>query len=225
MRRQYALAAAAVAAAVGLVAAAPALSSFAAGSAHPHSAVRAIDNDDNLVPASRAITATSDKVVFTATVNSVAVTITCTTSTFKFTTPATGLGPINLTGVPTFGGCTDNLSGTDTVTANATNGAWTLLFLDSRAAGEETQAEPNTGDKLEFTMPKACLTASSTILAGCVVTAAPAAPASLKAKYNDKDKAEFANDAFPVAGAGCTTGATADITATYAMAPHFTDVS
>ena len=236
MRRRRTVAAAA-AAALALVATLALASSAAAGSTHHRSgsalsrlarmpllSLRKLDNDDSVFPAGAAITATSKRVVFDANVNG-AVTITCTTSTFKFTTPAAGLGPVNLTAIPVFGGCADSRGGVDAVTANAANGPWTLLFLDSKVTGEETQAEPNAGDLLKLTMPRAGLTASSSILPGCVVTGAPAAPASLLARYDDVSKAMFPRRAFPVAGAGCITTGTATITADYLMAPNFTDSS
>src|SRR6185437_10203057 len=118
------------------------------------------DTDDSISPANTAFTASnSTNIVFKGSINGLPITVTCKASSISGTTPASGLGPINIAN-PSFTMCTDSAFGTDTVTTNSTNGHWQLTFID--VANDESGTEPNTGDMLQITIPKAGATFKST---------------------------------------------------------------
>ena len=182
------------------------------------------DTDDNISPASTNITASNTtNITFKGTINGIGITVTCTASSISGTTPATGLGPVNVNN-PSFTGCKDTFGGTDTVTTNSTNGHWQLTFIDSTASGEETQAEPNSGDKLQITIPKAGATFKSSILPGCTITAAPSGPANVSGAYDDVSTLTITNASIPVSGAGCS-ASSSSMSGTYKSNPGFHDVS
>lgn len=180
------------------------------------------DTDDSISPANTAFTANnSTNIVFKGNVNGFPITVTCTHSSLSGTTPATGLGPINISN-PSFTSCTDSVFGTDTVTTNSTNGRWQLTFID--AANDETQNEPNTGDQLQITIPKAGATFKSTALSGCTITVAPTASANITGTYDDANTLSFSSANVTVSGAGCTATSSA-VTGSYKSTTNFHDVS
>lgn len=182
------------------------------------------DTDDNISPANTSITANnSTNITFKGTINGISVTVTCTTSSISGTTPSSGLGPVNVNN-PSFTGCRDTFGGTDTVTTNSTNGHWQLTFIDSTATNEETQAEPNSGDKLQITIPKAGATFKSSILPGCTITAAPSGSASITGTYDDVSTLTISSASIPVSGSGCT-ASTSSMSGSYKSTPGFHDAS
>jgi hypothetical protein len=139
-------------------------------------------------PANTAITATSSSVKFAGTLSGLSFSVTCTSSTIQFTTPSSGYGPVNISPDPTFASCKDNFGGTATITANHTNGSWTLL-----AVASPTQ--------VKITIPTAGVTVTTSTLPGCTVTAAPTGPATITASYsNTTGKATFTNASVPFSG-------------------------
>lgn len=189
------------------------------------------DTDDNINRASTNFTAANTtNIVFRGTVNGVPVTVTCKSpssttpsSSISGTTPASGLGPVNINN-PSFTNCTDSLGGFDTVKTNSVNGFWQVTFIDSTAFGEETQTEPNSGDSLQVTIPKAGATFTSSAIPGCTITAAPTVSANIIGAYDDVNGLSFTNASFPVSGTGCT-ATSMTITGTYRSVPGFQDVS
>ena len=186
------------------------------------------DTDDSISPPNTAFTATNTthgtttNIVFQGTINGFPITVTCKNSTISATTPASGLGPITIT--VTFTNCTDSLGGTDTVTISTANGSWQLTFIDSTATGEETQTEPNSGDQIQVTIPKAGATFKSSALSSCTITVAPTAPATITGVYDDVNTVSFSGVSFPVSGAGCT-ATSSKITGSYKSNVNFHDVS
>ena len=180
------------------------------------------DAGDNVVPASTVVTAklkTGTTFKATGTINGLAITVTCTTATFTGKTPATGLGPVNLTKPPTFSGCKDSLGGTDTVT---TTGTWKLTYVD----GTETGTTDTGKDKLIVTVPKDGATFKSNSLSTCTVIVAPTAPVPESANYSDSGTtagtASAVNDTLPVKGSGCT-ATTSKVTETLTLSPKIKD--
>ncbi len=140
------------------------------------------------------------KLQFSGTTNGVPVTITCTSFAASGKIPAAGLtiplGPPP----PIFGGCTDSFGGVDTI---KTSGKWLLSEIDAKT---ETAKEPNTGDKMALTIPKAGATNQSSKAPGCTATLAPAGSAVVLFASDDASTMVVSKAAIPVAGAGCTTG-------------------
>jgi hypothetical protein len=206
-------------AAAGLMAGALiAVAPHAFASSHSSSAG---DTDDNISPASKPVTSNlkvGTKFVATGTIDGVSITVTCTKSTFKGTTPAKGLGPVKLAAPPSFTGCTDSLHGTDTV---KTTGTWMLTFKD--AANDETAEK--SGDQLVLTVPKDGATFSSNVLSACKVIVAPNGPVNEASSYNDAGTAVASHDALPVKGSGCTTSPTSSVSETLTVTPAIKDVS
>ena len=177
------------------------------------------DTDDNISPGNTSITATnSTNIVFKLTVNGIAVTITCTNADASWTTPASGLGPVNLNN-PSVTGCRDTVGGADTITTNSTNGHWQLTFID--AANDESQGEPNSGDELQVTIPKAGAIFKLSVL-NCVITLAPTGPVNVRVPYDDVSTLTSSNVSIPAAGCGVTT---VTITGTFKVTTGFHDVS
>lgn len=203
--------------AVATVSIATAATVYAAGST---------DTDDHFsLAAGTTVTGalkTGTDMTLTGNIDSFPVTVKCTSFKASGKVPATGLS-VTLSKPPTISGCTDSLGGTDTVTTNQTTGKWKLSEID--APNDETATEPNTGDKLKLTIPKAGATFSSSLLgSGCVITAAPSAPANLTGKYDDKSTDTVTNAAIAVSGAGCT-ASSSTISATVVVSPGVHDVS
>jgi len=92
------------------------------------------------------------------------------------------------------------------------------------AANDETAIEPNKGDKLRLTIPKAGATFSSSIVSGCTITAAPTGPASVNGTYNDASTDTVKSASIPVTGAGCS-ASSSTLSATVVLSPSIHDVS
>ena len=186
------------------------------------------DTDDSITPANTVVTASlkpGTKFVAKASVQAGALkgtaSVTCTGVKFTFTTPASGLGPVDIS-TPVVTGCKDTFGGTDVVSTNSTNGPWTVSFVD--ALTDETAEK--LGDTIVLGVPKAGASFSSSKLAGCTGVIAPSGPISVSGKYNDKGQLAFAAVKAPTAGMGtCTTGPTTTITATLVMSPSIHDGS
>ena len=158
---------------------------------------------------------------FAGTIDGIPVTVKCTTFTGSGKVPATGLS-VSLSTPPVLGGCTDSLGGTDTVTTNTTNGKWKLTEVD--AANDEAQTEPNSGDKVTLTIPKAGATFKSSTLSSCTITAAPTAAAKVTGTYDDKGTDTVTNAKIAVSGSGCV-ASTSTVTATVVLTPGVSDAS
>ncbi|MEV4257548.1 hypothetical protein AB0J52_30695 [Spirillospora sp. NPDC049652] len=187
---------AAVAASTGLVAltAAPAL---AAG----------------ISPASTAITATSTNVKFAGTLSGLPFSVSCSLSTIKFTTPASGYGPVNLTpptpGNPSFTGCHDNFGGTATITPS---GVWKL------------SATGGTSPTVTLTIPVGGVKFTTSTLPSCVVTAAPTAPAPITGPYSNATHSLSVSGAtVPFSSSGCgSVSPTGTVSGTFVTSPAVT---
>jgi hypothetical protein len=182
------------------------------------------DTDDNISPASKPVTAAlkaATKASLDTTIGATTITVTCTKSSLSATTPATGLGPFTV-GSPSFGGCTDDLGGTDTFKPK---GSWSLRFVD--AANDETSKEPNAGDRLSLTIPKDGATVTTSIDPSCTVTVAPTAAATVTGSYDDVKTLTFTSAKVPisVSGASCfiTGSGTSALSATYVLTPGIHD--
>lgn len=130
-------------------------------------------------------------------------TVTCTGLTASGKTPAAGL-TVKLPTAPKFTGCTDSLTGTDTVT---TTGAWSLVAN-------------STGSTLTLKIPVKGATFSSSLLPSCVITVAPTTAGKITGKYDNVNKWTITNSKFPISGAGCTTSATSSATSTVVFSPN-----
>ena len=169
------------------------------------------DSDDSLVPASTSFTATnSGNLTVAFTVLGQTITVTCTSTTLSLTTPASGLS-VNMQ-PPTVSGCTDNFGGTETVT---TSGTWLLRLVD--APNDSSQAEPNTGDHLSLTVPTGGATVKSSLLP-CTISSTQS---TVRASYNDKNKAKFTNQ--KVSGSGCGGSNTATFNGTFLTSINVSD--
>ena len=161
------------------------------------------DTDDSVSPANTNVTATnSGNLTVSFTVLGQTITVTCTSTTLSLTTPAHGLA-VNMQ-PPTVSGCTDNFGGTETV---MTSGTWKLVFVD--APNDSSQAEPNTGDHLRLTVPTGGATVKSSLLP-CTISSTQS---TVRASYNDKNKAKFTNQ--KVSGSGCGGSNTATFNGTF----------
>ena len=176
-----------------------------------HAGGGATDTDDSLSNKGAVVTTSNTSPLVINVVTNVfgSFTTTCTGVSATFTVPATGLkGTLtNVGGQPIqFTGCTDSLGGNDTV---ASTGKWTLTLKD--ALNDETQKEPNTGDKLVLKAPINGASLSSSIDPSCVLTLNPVAISKLTMGYNDKGKATITAGSSPgnvSAGSGCPSGMT-----------------
>ncbi|HXW34910.1 MAG TPA: hypothetical protein VEJ87_10065 [Acidimicrobiales bacterium] len=134
-------------------------------------------------------TGTSSNLQFTGgTIDSVPVTVNCTSFVASGVVPSKGLS-ITLSAPPTISGCTDSLGGTDTVTTKGTG--WKLVANSS-------------GSTLTLDQPSKSATFTSSALSTCTVTAGPAKVAG---SYNNLN-AETISSGGPVKtkGSGCSTG-------------------
>jgi hypothetical protein len=104
--------------------------------------------------------------------------VTCTSSITKFvlTTKGGGLGPLPISN-PSFTGCTDNLGGTDTLTSNSTNGAWTSTYVNAATA--------SASNMLKIGIPKAGQTLKSSVAPNCTLTVDPTAAGSVSGTYDN----------------------------------------
>jgi hypothetical protein len=186
------------------------------------------DTDDHYKPPNTVIKSTSTKAVSKA---ASGVSLTCTNSTTSGRTPATGLG-LFPTSAPKFNDgysatgapkpCTDSAGGTDVIT---TTGTWQAGFVD--AAGDETAAEPNTGDRFRIVIPKAGAVDHNSF--GCVITLAPTAAFALVGLYNDVNKLTINVTNVPASITGpsfCMPGThTGGFQAVYTLSPGLADAS
>jgi hypothetical protein len=163
---------------------------------------------------------TGTDMVFAGTINGVPITVTCTSFSGSGKVPAKGLH-VTIAAAK-ISGCHDTLGGTDTIATNQTNGKWGLTEVD--APNDESQTEPNTGDKGVLTIPKAGATFVSSVLPTCVLTAAPTAAVRVTGTYNDINTDTVKAAKIPVSASGCS-ASTATVTATVVLSPNVYDVS
>ncbi len=162
-------------------------------------------------PTNTLITASSSSLKFAGTLNGVAFTVTCTSASLQFTSPSSGYGPVSVVNDPTISSCTDSLSGTDTVTANHTNGSWSVLATSTPS--------------VQLTISQAGATFTTSALSGCVVTAAPSAAATITASFNNTThRATFSNQSVAFSGnAACgTVGSTGTMSGVFSTNPAVT---
>jgi hypothetical protein len=152
------------------------------------------------------IVGTSNSVTFKGTINGIEITVTCTSFKDSAVVTAGANKSIDIP-APTITGCTDSLTGTDTITTNTTNGSWEL----------KTNGK---GNKLSLVIPKAGATFSSSVLSSCVVTAAPTAAVKVKGTYSSSAGTDTTNNvAIAVKGTGCT-ATSSSITTTVTFSPN-----
>jgi hypothetical protein len=187
--------------------------------------VLAASTDNDITPANTLITANlkaGTKFKASASVSGVPVTLSCTGATFTFTTPSTGLGPVPISN-PVFTGCKDNFGGTDTITANSTNGSWTVTLTPPKPSTNAFWASlgVKTPAALTIGIPENGGTFSSTLVKNCTGVIAPNGPTAITGKYDNKSTATYSAAKVPIGANGCTTPATASLAATWVMSPGF----
>jgi outer membrane protein assembly factor BamB len=178
------------------------------------------DTDDNISPANTNVTANlqpGTKLTVSGSVDGVGVTVTCDQASASATTPAQGLDPVNLAAPPTYSSCTDNFGGTDTVTAS---GSYTLRFAD--AYRDEAR---ESGDFLVLGIPQDGLTATSSVVPGCTVTAAPSGPVPELLTYDDNGTATTRNVMVPTSGSGCSVSSAFAFSEALTVSPAIKDAS
>lgn len=213
---------------VGMAAAAAL--TFGAVGAHTASAAsaKATDSDDHYNPANTVVNGHSSSTVFTVG----PITVTCTNSNAGGKTPAKGLKAFNLSPLPTFNDgsasapCTDTVGGSDTTTTNNTNGKWKIGFKD--AANDESQTEPNSGDKLVVTVPKAGAIVNNSL--GCTITVAPNGAFKVTGSYDDVNTFTVNITNLPIKVTGPTgvcplSSTTSSFKGTYTFTPGVSDAS
>jgi hypothetical protein len=152
------------------------------------------------------VTGTSGNIVFKGTINGINITVTCTNFSDSVVVPAGANKSINIP-PPTINGCTDSLSGTDTVTTNSTNGSWKLKTN-------------NPGSNLTLVIPIKGATFKSSFLSGCTITAAPTAAVKVTGSYSSSAGTDtVTNQPIAVKGSGCT-ATTASTTTTVTFSPN-----
>jgi hypothetical protein len=153
------------------------------------------------------VTGTSKSVTFKGTINGIQVTVSCTNFTDTATVTAGANKSIDIP-APTITGCTDTLTGTDTIKTNDKNGSWEL----------KTNGK---GNKLKLVIPKAGATFTSSFLPSCTITAAPTAAVSVKGTYSSSAGTDTATNApIAVKGTGCTaTSSSVTVTVTFSPNP------
>jgi hypothetical protein len=176
--------------------------------------VLAAINDKNITPANSAQAAalkTGTTFKGSATVSHVSATISCKAASFTFTTPATGYGPMDAS-TPVFSSCKDSFGGTDTVTANNTNGPWSVTLANTTTKN---------GGSLLMTIPQAGATFTSSLIKGCTGILSPAGATTIKGVYNDKNQVVFTKQPVAITGNGCSVSGTAKVSATIVFKPGF----
>ena len=153
------------------------------------------------------VTGTSGHVVFNGTINGIAITVTCTNFTDSVVVPAGADKSLNIP-PPTINGCTDSLTGTDTITTNSTNGSWKLK-------------SNSTGTKLKLVIPIKGATFKSSFVKGCLITAAPTAAVKVSGTYNSGNGTDtVTSQPIAVSASGCTaTNASTTVTVTFSPNP------
>jgi hypothetical protein len=155
------------------------------------------------LPAGTTVTAnlkSGTDMVLKGDIDSIPITVKCTKFTASGKVPSTPSDKVKLPTPPTISGCTDNSGGSDTIT---TSGKWTL-------------SETSTTQTLKI--PQDGATFKSSVLSGCVVTAAPSGAVKVKGKYNDKNTDTVSGASVATSGSGCTSTA-ATVTATVVESP------
>jgi len=151
---------------------------------------------------------TGTKLVFKGDIDSVPITVDCTSFSASAVMPKTASYSIDLSAPPTIKGCTDSTGGVDTIKTNQTNGKWTLSV---------TKTTPY---KLTLGIPKAGATFTSSVVSGCTVTAAPTGTVDLTGSYNGTNTDTVSGAKIATKGTGCTsTTATATTTVVFAPSP------
>jgi hypothetical protein len=150
---------------------------------------------------------TGTDMTFQGNIDSVSITVSCTTFTGSATLPNSPASTIDLNGPPTLSGCTDTSGGSDTVTTNSTSGPWVLSTKGKKAPY-----------KLTLTIPKAGATFASNVIPGCVITAAPKKPVKVTGKYDGTNTDTVSNGKIATKGAGCTS-TTAETDASVVFSP------
>ncbi len=139
---------------------------------------------------------------FKGDIDSVPITVTCTTFTVTGKVPSPASDTMKLSSPPSISGCTDSSGGTDTIT---TTGTWTATIAKT---------------KMTLGAPKAGATFKSSVLPSCTITAFPTKAGSIKGKYNGSNTATDTNAKIKTKGSGCTsTTATASGTIVLSPAP------
>ncbi|HEY7948512.1 MAG TPA: hypothetical protein VID75_12615 [Acidimicrobiales bacterium] len=144
---------------------------------------------------------------FAGNINSIPITVSCTTFSGSGTTPSSPSSSVTLSSPPTISGCTDSTGGTDTITTNQTNGKWVLSVAGKKAPFKAT-----------LLVPKAGATFSSNILSNCVITAAPKKAVKVKGKFDGNQTDTVSGAKIPTSGSGCTSS-TASTSATVVLSP------
>ena len=162
-------------------------------------------DDAGLDPANTAVHGVSADLQFSGTLSGLSFSSSCTEATLDFTTPAGGLGPIDLSSTPSITGCTDNFGGNDTITAS---GTWQVTW---QSAGQVT-----------LTIPQGGATFSTSFLPGCTVTAASDGPVQIVGTYDNVNKAVLpAGTSIPFSASGCgTTSGSGTVGGTYTLSPN-----
>jgi hypothetical protein len=124
---------------------------------------------------------------FTEGINGVLVKVRC--SSFIASGVIGGPAHLNFTASPTISGCTDSLSGTDTITTNST---WFLAAV--------------TATVMKLGIPTAGATFTSTALAGCTITWASSGLVKLTGTYNGVNTETITDQPLVASGAGCAAG-------------------
>jgi hypothetical protein len=112
-------------------------------------------------------------ITFVGKINSVPITVTCTSFSASGQTPSPPSDTVTLANPPQITGCTDSTGGGDTIVTNQKNGSWVLTGKGKKAPY-----------KLTLLVPKAGATFTSNIIPGCVITAAPSKPGKVTGSYD-----------------------------------------
>jgi hypothetical protein len=146
------------------------------------------------------------KMTFAGNINSIPITVSCTSFSGSGTTPSSPSNSVTLTGSPTINGCTDGSGGADTIVTNTTNGHWVLSV---------TSKKPY---KASLTIPKAGAVFTSNILPGCSITAEPSKAGKVTGKFDGNNTDTVKNAKIKTKGTGCTS-TTAKTSATVVLSP------
>ena len=143
---------------------------------------------------------TGTHMVFKGDIDSVPITVTCTSFVIKGKVPKPASSTMKASAPPAITGCHDSSGGTDTI---KTTGTWSVSF---------------TKTTMTLNVPKAGATFKSSILSSCTITAAPSGAVKVTGKYNDHNTDTVTNAPIPTKGTGCTS-TTAKTTATVVLSP------
>jgi hypothetical protein len=147
--------------------------------------------------------------VFNGAIDSIPITVSCTSFSGSATTPASPAKKINLPSPPTISGCTDSSGGTDNITTNQSHGSW-MLELSGKSGHY----------KITLVVPKEGAAFTSSVLSSCTVTAAPKKPAKISGSYDGTSTDTVSNAQIATKGTGCTSStATANATVVFSPPP------